>query len=237
MYWSNISTGVTNYWCVTRIGGAERGITNYFHYLGSGHVMWMICRHGNLWRFCNEGAEHLNSLVSKRYNLFNNKGGNKQGQAGGPKIKCLPFEVLGSWLGRLSVWDTGLAVEYFNDAAWDQCDCTEGNMKIEWCSETERYIDTKDPANVYSSDSDSDWEIEDCFNERSPRFYEDMSDRSDTDDDHYSDNEVGDVSWMKYSVNEYTWKVTDEGVPTSTRPRYQQRPLISNFNMYLLIYM
>jgi hypothetical protein len=41
---------------VTGIGGKERGVTNYFHYLGSGsgHVVWMIRRYGNLWRFCNE---------------------------------------------------------------------------------------------------------------------------------------------------------------------------------------
>jgi hypothetical protein len=32
---------------VTSIGGAEHGVTNYFHYLGSGHVMWMIKRYGN----------------------------------------------------------------------------------------------------------------------------------------------------------------------------------------------
>jgi hypothetical protein len=42
---------------MTRIGGAERGVTNYFHYIGSGHLMWMIRRYGNLWRFCQEGAE------------------------------------------------------------------------------------------------------------------------------------------------------------------------------------
>ncbi len=84
----------------------------------------------------------MNALVSKRYNLFNNKGGNKKGSAGGPKIKCRPFEVLGSWMGRLSMWHTGLAVQYFNDAAWDQCDWTEEDIKIEWCKETDRYVDT-----------------------------------------------------------------------------------------------
>ena len=213
---------------VTRIGGAERGVTNYFHYLGSGHVMWMIRRHGNLWRFCNEGAEHLNALVSKRYNLFNNKGGNKKGCAGGLKKKCLPFEVLGSWLGRLSMWHTGLAVEFFNDAAWDLWDWTEEDMKIEWCEATDRYIDRKELLHEVVPDSDSDWDIEDCLNEKRPRFDDDMSDRSDTDDDFYSDNDIEDVSWMKCSVGESTWKVSDKGVRTSTRQRYQQRPLIYN---------
>jgi hypothetical protein len=60
----------------------------------------MISRYGNLWRYCNEGVESLNNVVSKRYNHFNNKGGNKQSTAGGPKLKCLPFEVIGIGSGH-----------------------------------------------------------------------------------------------------------------------------------------
>jgi hypothetical protein len=50
--------------------------------------------------------------------------------------------------------------------------------------------------------------------------------QSDTDDDYYSDNDIEDFTWMKCCVAESTWKVTDEGVRTSTRQRYQQRPLL-----------
>jgi len=188
--------------------------------------MWMIRRHGNLWRFCNEGAEHLNALVSKRYNLFNNKGGNKKSHTGGVKKKCLPFEVLGSWLGRLSMWHTGLAVEYFHDAAWDLCDWTEEDMKIEWCEDTECYIDSKEPLHAVISDSDSDWDLEDLLNDTTSRLDQEMSDRSDTDDDYYSDNDSEDYTWIECCVAKPTWKVTDEGVRTSTRLRYQQRPLL-----------
>ena len=102
-------------------------------------------------------------------------------------------------------------------------------MKIEWCEATDRYIDRKELLHEVVPDSDSDWDnIEDCLNEKRPRFDEDMSDRSDTDDDFYSDNDIEDVSWMKCSVGESTWKVSDKGVRTSTRQRYQQRPLIYN---------
>ena len=38
---------------VTKIGGLE-GVTNYFHYVGSGHVVWMCRMYGNLWRYRNE---------------------------------------------------------------------------------------------------------------------------------------------------------------------------------------
>ncbi len=28
--------------------GGQKAVTNYFHYLGSGHVVWLLARHGNL---------------------------------------------------------------------------------------------------------------------------------------------------------------------------------------------
>ena len=37
-------------------GGDQKGVTNYFHALGAGHVTWLSRRHGNLWRFRNEGT-------------------------------------------------------------------------------------------------------------------------------------------------------------------------------------
>jgi hypothetical protein len=32
------------------IAGIE-GLTNYFHYFGSGHIVWLTRRYGNLWRY------------------------------------------------------------------------------------------------------------------------------------------------------------------------------------------
>ncbi len=89
---------------VKTIGGKEHGVTNYFHYLGSGHLIWMVRRYGNLWKYCNEGVESLNAVASKRYNTFNNKGGYKSTRKGCMKRKCKPFEVQGAWLSRLSMW-------------------------------------------------------------------------------------------------------------------------------------
>jgi hypothetical protein len=94
---------------VKSIGGKDNGATNYFHYLGSGHVIWMVKRYGNLWKYCNEGVESLNSVASKRYNMFNNKGGYKSTRRGDMKQKCNPFEVLAAWLARLSMWHLGTA--------------------------------------------------------------------------------------------------------------------------------
>jgi hypothetical protein len=36
-------------------GGGQQGATNYFHALGAGHITWLSRKHGNLWRFRNEG--------------------------------------------------------------------------------------------------------------------------------------------------------------------------------------
>ena len=37
--------------------GGNAAVTNYFHYIGSGHYLWMCRRYGNLWRYRNEGVD------------------------------------------------------------------------------------------------------------------------------------------------------------------------------------
>jgi hypothetical protein len=59
------------YLLVTTIGGLD-AITMYFHVIGSGHVVWMVRLHVNLWRFRGEFVEAFNSIVSLRHNK--NKG-------------------------------------------------------------------------------------------------------------------------------------------------------------------
>jgi hypothetical protein len=88
--------------------GGTDAITNYFHDLGSGHLVWMCRRYGNIWRFRNEGAEAYNKNLSKRCNMFNSSGnrGNVQGRG-----NVYPFEVLGKWMGRYAMWQ----LDYAND--------------------------------------------------------------------------------------------------------------------------
>ncbi len=59
-------------------------VTNYFHLIGSGHVVWMVRRYGNMWRFCNEGVEAFNAIVSLRHNKNNKKGGYNKTRKGDP---------------------------------------------------------------------------------------------------------------------------------------------------------
>jgi hypothetical protein len=102
---------------VTKIGGLE-GVTNYFHYVGSGHVVWMCRMWGNLWRYRNEGVEAFNKIVSLRHNKHNgNGGGRKRTLAGVPIETCPEFWSLGQWLGRWSMWQLG----YGDDMDPDRC--------------------------------------------------------------------------------------------------------------------
>ena len=222
------------YLLVSRIGGAEKGVTNYFHQMGSGHAMWMIKRYGNLWRFCMEGAESMNSMLSKRYNLFNNKGGNKQSHAGGPKKKCLPFEVLGAWLGRLSVWHTGIAVDYLHDLAWT---CLDWGIesKIEWSTLHECYVLIDEFEGEEDSDSDSEWDgagsdVENKVDETlGTIFMNEVGELTWT--SHPDDKDMmcvtipEDVSWLHSNATVTTWYINEEGTQSSARTRYQHRPV------------
>ena len=58
---------------ITHCGGKD-AVTNYFHYIGAGHVTWMCREFGNIWRYRNEGVEAYNKVLSKRANMFNSCG-------------------------------------------------------------------------------------------------------------------------------------------------------------------
>jgi hypothetical protein len=99
---------------VLKVAGI-RAVTNYFHYLGSGHLVWLTKRYGNLWRWRNEGVEGQNGTLSLRYNKFNNRGGNKGNSTNKDiKVKCQPFQVLGSWMARITIWQLGLGDAIFH---------------------------------------------------------------------------------------------------------------------------
>ena len=210
---ADLQTHIDATYCllVTSIGGAEHGVTNYFHYLGSGHVMWMIKRYGNLWRFCNEGVESLNSLASKRYNGFNNKGGHKAACKDEAKQNCLPFEVLGSWLSRLSMWHIGAADTMFS---------VESTKLIVWNTETKSYSMKKEF--VSDDDDDSNWRLSQ-LEEGSSSFDED-SDGSSREDEQY-DSE--DMLWCTSVARMDTWdQCVDTGSKYSKRVKYQLLPFL-----------
>ncbi len=52
-------------------GFGIEGCTNDFHYVGSGHIVWLMRNSGNLWRLRNEGVEAFNSIMSLRHATTN----------------------------------------------------------------------------------------------------------------------------------------------------------------------
>ena len=132
-----------------------QGITNYFHYFGSGHILWLTRIHGNLWRFRNEGVEGLNGTLSLRYNKFNNKGGNKgsnKNKTEKPNRKCWAFEVLGSWMARLCMWQLRLGMPIFDD---DSSLLDKPKREVKW--RTGRRIKYRaTPVDILSESEDDD---------------------------------------------------------------------------------
>jgi hypothetical protein len=141
--------------------GGKDAITNYFHYLGVGHVLWMCRQYGNIWRYRNEGAEAYNKILSKRANMFNSSGhrGNVKGSG-----NVLPFEVLGKWMGRYAMWQLDFANDLFVDksgALGKSEICYDPNSEMwEYISDGEldddddQYSDEESEGDNEDSDSD-----------------------------------------------------------------------------------
>ena len=90
--------------------GGQAAVSNYFHYIGSGHLVWMCRAYGNIWRYRNEGVEAFNKCLSKRTNMFNSHG--NRGNTTDVGI-VEPFEVMGKWMARYAMWQLDLANQLF----------------------------------------------------------------------------------------------------------------------------
>ena len=67
-----------------------------------------------MWRWRNEGVDGQNGILSLRYNKFKNRGGKKGNNKNKEiKEKCQPFQVLGAWMARLTMWQLGLGKALF----------------------------------------------------------------------------------------------------------------------------
>ena len=149
---------------ITHCGGKD-AVTNYFHYIGAGHVTWMCREFGNIWRYRNEGVEAYNKVLSKRANMFNSSG-NRGNESG--KGNVLPFEVLGKWMGRSAMWQ----LEYANDLFTAKGGslgaseiCYDANTEI-WEYNTDVEVDDDDEYSSreeYDNSQDSSDSDLDCY--------------------------------------------------------------------------
>jgi hypothetical protein len=126
--------------------GGDTAVTNYFHYLGSGHVVWMCEHMGNIWRYRNEGVEAFNKILSVRYNMFNSMGNRGNSNTAG---KVQPFEVLGKWMGRYVMWQLGFANNLFINNVG-----VLGPSEVKWDPDAGCFIPQEEPQAEDDSDSD-----------------------------------------------------------------------------------
>ena len=142
--------------------------------------------------------------------MYNNKGGYKctrgfkEEEEGATPDKCLPFEVLGPWMARLSMWQLGMADLMFTDV---------GYKDIVWDPRTCKYVGSE----MYLSDDeyDSDWTLP---------ITDDGSSSSDASE--YS-SDSGDIALCRRActLNTRAYQ-TVLHTKSSKRRKCQQRPLV-----------
>ncbi len=82
----------------------------------------------------------MNGVLSLRYNKFKNRGGNKGRSIDGNNAKCEAFEILGSWMSRLIMWQLGLGDAIFAEDHMAPSD----DKKVLWRTGRRILYDTPD---------------------------------------------------------------------------------------------
>ena len=96
-----------------QLNGYEH-VTNYIHYIGSGHLVYYLRKFGNLYRYSNQGWEALNQKIKRYYMNNTNHGGNVGGKR---KIKLGHVEPLWLFFARNTLWKTGHGDQFFSETA------------------------------------------------------------------------------------------------------------------------
>jgi hypothetical protein len=81
----------------------KEGMTNYIHMLYSGHVAFCLRKWKNLYRYQNQGWEHLNLQITYVFHHRTQHGGHS-GNTSGRSLKTWP---LGMWMLRRLYWLSG----------------------------------------------------------------------------------------------------------------------------------
>jgi hypothetical protein len=86
-------------------------VTNYIHYIGSGHLVYYLRKFRNLYKYSNQGWEALNQKIKRYYMNNTNHGGNVGGKR---RIKRGHVQPLWLFFARNTLWKTGDADKYFD---------------------------------------------------------------------------------------------------------------------------
>ena len=85
----------------------KHALSNYMHDLFSGHVFYFLKRYGNLYRYSQQGWEHIMGILKRTYHHSTAKGG---GKGGSSKLKPLVFALL-----RQQFWMFGHGDDFFKN--------------------------------------------------------------------------------------------------------------------------
>ena len=88
-----------------------KGVTNYMHLLGAGHLCYYLKKWRSLYRFEQQGWESKNGVMSTFYNKRTWRGGasGKHGPSHTSRV-----EPIMQWFQRVYLWTTGEADVFFN---------------------------------------------------------------------------------------------------------------------------
>jgi hypothetical protein len=90
----------------------QKGITNYFHMVGAGHLTYYLRHYRNLYRFSQQGWESLNAMLKQIFFRRTQRGGGNGGKKEELNSKSKP---IGRWLQRRMMFLSGAYKKYFGD--------------------------------------------------------------------------------------------------------------------------
>jgi hypothetical protein len=88
---------------------ADKGLSNYIHLLGSGHILYFLNKYDCLYMYSQQGWEALNNTVQAFIHQNSSRGGYGSGQNGG---KSLIYPLV-RYILRDLLWKTGEADSFF----------------------------------------------------------------------------------------------------------------------------
>jgi hypothetical protein len=75
------------------------GLTNYWHIIGSCHLVYYLRNYGSLYRYQNQGWEHMNHLLKRFFFTRTQRGGRNGAGARSSRVRAV-----GKWMQRRLMW-------------------------------------------------------------------------------------------------------------------------------------
>ena len=93
----------------------RNGMTNYIHFLGSGHVAYYLFKYRNLYRFSQQGFEAMMGKIKAIYHRCTSRGGNGSAEQTRSHILQVAHFLL-----RMMMWHSGVGDNYFRQKYVDE---------------------------------------------------------------------------------------------------------------------